>query len=610
MPGLQRELQSEMERWEAAGLRRRITEAQGPERIDFASNDTLGLARHPAVVEAARRALEREGAGGRAARLLGGGGEVHARVERLAAEWLGAEAALLVPSGYQANLALIGSLAGRGDAVLSDERNHASLVDGARLSRSRVLIHRHLDLEELERLLATAASARRRLVVTEGVFSMDGDAPDLPALAELCARHDATLIVDEAHAAGILGPAGAGALAAAGLVDGAPCDIARVVTGGKALGVGGAFVVGSRALIDHVVNHGRAFIFTTAPSPATAGALAGAIELVRGMDAERSQVRRLARALAAATGANTPAAAILRIPAGGPEDAVERAQRAQAAGFDLRAVRPPTVPPGASGLRVVVHAFNTDDECTRLAGEVGSVEAAEHPAVPRAERRALFVVGTDTGIGKTVVSAALLTAARRLGTAAYWKPVQTGDDSDTRSVRDLAGASAEELLDPGFEFPLPASPHEAAADAGGAVDPAALEARLRAALAEDPARRLVIELAGGLLVPYRVEGFAGAGPTRTQADWLAEVAAPLVLVARSGLGTLNHTLLTLEALRARHLEPRALFLVGPRHAANRETLERMGGIRHVFELPPLDPLDAPALEDWLERSDLSPILRP
>src|SRR5262245_51747126 len=255
---LDRELAAELEQRAALGLRRDARLAR-PSGVDLGSNDVLGLARHPRVIAGARAALEEFGAGGRAARLLGGGSPLHERVEEAVAAWTGAEAALLFPSGYQANLGLVGALAGRGDALFSDERNPASLIDAARLSRAHVFVHAHLDLAELERQLGRARPARRRLVLTEGVFSMDGDAAPLAELDELCRRHDAWLVVDEAHSAGLLGPAGAGAWAALGARAESRLA-ARVVTGGKALGVAGALVVGSRALREQLVNHARTFL--------------------------------------------------------------------------------------------------------------------------------------------------------------------------------------------------------------------------------------------------------------------------------------------------------------------------------------------------------------
>jgi 8-amino-7-oxononanoate synthase len=602
---LDTELEAELDRLEAAGLRRDARLTGSMPGVDLGSNDYLGLARHPRVVAGARAALEEFGAGGRAARLLRGGSPLDERAEAAAAEWLGAEAALLFPSGYQANLGLVGALVGRGDALFSDRLNHASLVDAARLSRARVFVHAHLDLAELEHQLVRARGARRRLVLTEGVFSMDGDAAPLAELDELCRRHDAWLVVDEAHSAGVLGRAGAGAWAALG--PRAESRLAaRVITGGKALGLGGALVVGSRALREQLLNRARSFLFTTAPPPALAGGLLAALELVRGMDAERAHLTGLARELAQHLELPAPAGAIVPFPAGTPERARMLAQRMEALGFFVPAVRPPTVPAEGSRLRIVCHAHNRASELEELARVLAGVRArSTPPATVDAEEpgRALFVVGTDTGVGKTVVSALLLRAAKARGRAAYWKPVQTGDENDRATVLALAEASAHEGLREAWHFPLPASPHEAAAAAGQAIEPRRIREGLTGLLRTLRGTQVIVELAGGLLVPYRSEP-----ELVTQADWLAEAGAPLVLVARAGLGTLNHTLLTLEALRARHLEPRALFLVGTPHASNRHTLERVAGVARIYELPAFATLGAGALADWLGAHDLGEVL--
>jgi len=602
---LDQELAAELERWEAAGLRRDEHLTGVVPGVDLGSNDYLGLARDARVIAGARAGLEEFGAGGRAARLLRGGSPLDERAEAAVAAWLGAEAALLFPSGYQANLGLIGALVGRGDALFSDRLNHASLIDAARLSRARVFVHAHLDLAELERQLARARQARRRFVLTEGIFSMDGDAPLLAELDELCERHDAYLVVDEAHSAGVVGPGGAGAWAALGGRHD-PRLAARVVTGGKALGLAGAFVVGSRVLRDTLVNRARSFLFTTAPPPAVAGGLLAAIELCRRMEVERAHVRALATELARRLDLPPPAGAIVPFPVGSPQRALELARRLEARGLFAPAVRPPSVPEGGSRLRIVCHAFNRESELDEL---VRALEDARTPP-KRTERAeapgtALFVVGTDTGVGKTVVSALLLRAARKLGRAAYWKPVQTGSESDSQVVLTLAEASAHECLPNAWHFPLPASPHEAAAQAGQSIDPRRIHEGLRGLLRTLRATRVVVELAGGLLVPYRSEP-----ELVTQADWLAEAGAPCVLVARSGLGTLNHTLLTLEALRARHLEPRALVLVGERHEPNRRTLERVAGVPRVLELPLFEPLESAALARWLDAHDLADLFAP
>ncbi len=601
MPSLETELTDEMAAWEAAGLRRALDD-QREGRVDFASNDYLGLSTDPSVIAAAREALERFGAGSRASRLLGGGTPLHERAEAAAAQWLGAQAALLFPSGFQANLGILATLAGRGDAVFTDQLVHASWIDGARLSHARVHVHRHLDLEELERGLRHARGARRRIVVTESIFSMDGDAPDLNALHEICARHAAGLIVDEAHSAGLLGSEGSGAWNAAGLDPDSPTLIARIVTGGKALGVAGALVVGSRTLREHLLNRARAFVFTTAPPPALAGGLCAAIERCRAADNERARALKLARQLAQRLGMQLPAAAIVPYVIGDAEGALELAETAKAKGFDVRAVRPPSVPENTSRLRLVCHATNTDAEADELARMLPRTKPKSTPTPPATKTsrartgRTLFVVGTDTGVGKTVASALLLLAAKRRGPAAYWKPVQTGPDSDTETVANLTGAAPHELLRPAWSLTLPASPHEAAAHEATTIDPSKIEGALEGLERTLGHAHRVVELAGGLFVPYTLDV--------TQADWLERKGAACILVARSGLGTLNHTLLTLEALRTRHIVPEALLLVGERHDSNRETLCRMGQIERVFEIEPFAVLERLALDAWLDANPL------
>lgn len=586
---LERALREELTALEAAG-RLRVTRRLDEDAVDLCTNDYLGLAGAPALIEAARTAAAEHGAGGRAARLLGGGAILDREVEGAIADWLGAEDALLLPTGYHANLAVVVALAERGDVVLSDRRNHASLIDAARLSRAVVRVFD--DLDQLEDQLRASAGARRRLVLTEGVFSMDGDTPDFVDLAARCLRHGARLVVDEAHAAGLLGPAGAGAWAAAD----APSEAlaARVVTGGKALGAAGGAVVGSTALREICVHRGRSFVFTTAVAPAVTGALHAGVLAARDAGEARARCLRLARRLAAALELPAPAAAIVPVLVGDDRHAVAAAAALAEDGFELRAVRPPTIPPGTARLRVAVHSFNTEAEMDALTASLRALELPRAAtATPAPPGRALVVVGTDTSVGKTVVAAALLRAAAARGPARYWKPVQTGNDDDTAAAHELSGGAPCEA--PAFRFSLPASPHEAAAAAGEVVDIAQLDARLAALRAMDGTS--VIELAGGLHVPLTDDVM--------QADWLARHRPEVVLVARSGLGTLNHTQLTVEALVARGLRPRTLVLVGEPHASNRETLERRTGLQ-VLELPVLAPLDAQTLAAWAAEVDLAP----
>ena len=593
-------LRRELRAWDRAGLRRTLALAEG---TDFCTNDYLGLAGDARLADAARAALDAHGTGARAARLLGGHTAAHAEAESVAARWQGSEAALLFPSGYHANLALVATLPGPRDLILSDARNHASLIDGARLSRATLEVFAHGDADDLARRLAQASGFERRFIVVESVYSTNGALAPLERYAALAAEHDAWLLVDEAHAAGLYGPDGAGR------ARDLPRTAARTITGGKALGVAGAFVVASRVTIETLINRGRAFVFTTAPMPALAAALAAAIRIVRDEPARRERPHAAARRLrdllaqqGMAAGGESP---IVPVVLGAPSAAVEAARRVQAAGFDVRAVRPPTVPDGESGLRVVCRADHDDATLAAVAAEIASaVEAVGDTAVAAPARAAtpLVVVGTDTDVGKTVVAALLVRAAARRGhDARYLKPVQTGSDGDTDTVRALAGIAADAAPPPPVQLSLPASVDQAAAAEGRHVGPADLLAPVRAQLAEHPDAAWIVETAGGLLVPL---------DERTdQADVLRALGAPCVLVARSGLGTLNHTLLTVEAMRRRGLSLRALFLVGPRHEANERTLRGRLGALPILPLPQLAPLDTDALDGWLDAHDLGVLAR-
>ncbi len=588
------ELRERLAQLERAGLARTL-ELASEQHADFASNDYLGLSRHPAVVAAGCAALAAHGAGARASRLLGGGAPEDREAERRMAEWIGQQDALLFSSGFQANLGALTTLVQPGDAVLSDELNHASLIDAVRLTKAQRLIFPHEDLAALERRLREARSARRRWVVTEGVFSMEGGRASLVELSRLCARHDAWLIVDEAHSIGVVGAEGAGAWAEARERGADESRLAALtIPCGKALGVAGGFVSGSVELRQLLASAARSFVFSTGAAPAISGALCASIGLARAAEAERAHLQRLGEALADELGCAPTLSAITPIVVGDNALAVELARRATEQGFDVRAVRPPTVPQGTARLRVALHAGNREEDVRRLGALLAPHRRpADHERAPA--HRPLFVVGTDTGIGKTVVSALLTRAAAAVGKATYWKPVQTGDDSDTETVRSLSSGLGARFAEPSFAFALPASPHEAAAAEQAVVHTHLLDARLAQLVAEPG--ELIVELAGGLLVPY--------DDVETQADLLARVKPRIVLVARSGLGTLNHTMLTLEALRRRGLEPEALVLVGDEHPSNRETLRSMGRVPIIHELPQLEDVSADGLADWLDSNDLS-----
>ena len=591
------ELQRAQAERRARGLARALTLPEGA-RHDFTSNDTLGLAKDPEVIEAGRAALARYGAGARASRLLGGGSPLDVEVERAVAQWLGAEAALLFPSGYQANLGVITTLAREGDVICSDARNHASLIDACRLSKARTLIFNHNDPEDLERCLKQGAGARRRVILVEGVDSMEGDTPPLTRYAELANEHDAWIIVDEAHAAGVIGAQGAGAWRASGASD--ERLAARIVTGGKALGASGGLVVGSAALRQELLSSARSFVFTTGLSPAIAGCLLKAVEKAAQADEARRLIKERVARLATSLKLCAPDAAILPVPVGDNEAAVALAASLQRDGFDVRAVRPPTVPEGTARLRVVIHSTQSDETIDALAEKLLAAKLTAGGGVPPEPRPTpLCVAGTDTEIGKTVVSALLVRALGRRGPARYWKPIQTGDDCDTSTVQALAPEAAAGA--PAFRYPRPASPHHAAESAGERIDMSALDAALDRERDSSDAP-LLFELAGGLHVPL-------TGAT-TNLDWIAACRPRVILVARTGLGTLNHTLLSIEALRTRDLKIDALFLVGEAHPDNERTLRELSGVTIVHHLPLFDPLNASSLDDWLDENDLSPLLGP
>lgn len=613
-PELEESLGTELAAWKARGLLRKLHDPvnQASRAGDFVSNDYLGLSQHPEIIEAGRAALAEYGAGARASRLLGGGSPLDQVAEAGCADWLSAESALLFHSGFQANLGLVTSLVGRGDAIFSDAYNHASLVDASRLSRAEIFVYRHFDLDQLASQLALSQGARRRLVLTEGVYSMDGDLSPLVEIAEICAKYDAWLVVDEAHSAGMLGPQGAGAWAAAVEAGADPrALVARTVTGGKALGANGAFLVGSKTLGEHLLQRARSFVFSTAVSPAVSGALNKAIGICRDSDALRNQARSTATLIARELGLPAPGSTILPVVIGDNEQALAVAEELRLDNLQIKAVRPPTVPEGTARLRIATHSYNSTGAVKRLIAQLTKVQNKSEHRTPEVRSRSelslqrrspgLFVAGTDTDVGKTIVSALLAIFAARRGPVRYWKPVQTGSDLDTNTVAKIAEHPNFDSGKPCYEFPLAASPHAAAADVGKSIHVPTLDRALRRERSQDPEAPLIIELAGGLLVPYTSEV--------TQLGWLAAHRLPIVLVARSGLGTLNHTMLSLEALHARGMHPEVLFLVGKPHPSNRATLEQMSGIRTIYELPRFDDPNREALEDWLDDNDLRPLFR-
>ncbi|GMU44514.1 MAG: hypothetical protein AMXMBFR25_25000 [Lysobacterales bacterium] len=372
----------------AAGLQRRLRAAGdgarpgrivlgGRELIDFGSNDYLGLARHPRLIAALATAA-REGVGARASHLLGGHRQAHADLERALADWTGYPRALLFSTGYMAALGAQVALLGRHDLALHDRLNHASLLDGARLAGAALRRYRHADVGDAARRLA-AQPQSRALLVTDSVFSMDGDVAPLADLAALARRERAWLMVDEAHALGVLGPQGRGGCAAAGL---GPGDVpVWMGTLGKALGGFGAVICGSDALVDALVHGARSYVYTTALPPALVRAMIVAVALARAADAERAQslalIARL-RAGAAQQGwtllpSATPIQPLL---VGDSAAALALAARLEAAGVHCPAVRPPTVPRGGARLRIALSAAHSLEDVERLLAVLGTAPRA------------------------------------------------------------------------------------------------------------------------------------------------------------------------------------------------------------------------------------------
>ena len=341
------------------------------------SNNYLGLADRAEVREAAAEAALRWGAGSGASRLISGTMEPHRELEARLAAFKGCEAALLFGSGYLANTGVIAALAGRGEVVFSDELNHASIVDGCRLSRAETVVYRHNDVEHLAWCLRQTGD-RASLVVTDGVFSMDGDVAPLPQLLELARRHGARLMVDEAHATGAIGPGGRGSVAAAGLSG--EVDVV-VGTLGKALGSYGAYACASAETVEFLVNSARPFIFSTAPPPSAAGAALAALEI---LEAEPELVERLQanadtlRGALAVHGLDVGHSTTQVVPlsVGEAETTMELCERALLRGVFAQGIRPPTVPEGSSRLRFTVMATHRREELVQAAAKVAAAAQA------------------------------------------------------------------------------------------------------------------------------------------------------------------------------------------------------------------------------------------
>ena len=551
--------------------------------VSFASNDYLGLTGHPAVMAAAIDAVEHSGTGAGSARLVAGARPLHRRLEAELAGWKGTEAAVLFATGYAANLGVLQSLGGPGVTVVSDGLNHASIVDGCRLSRADVVVTRHGDVAAVER--AVAAAPGRVVVVTESVFSMDGDVAPLDDLTALCVRHDALLMVDEAHA--VLGPD----------LTGGAGPVVRVGTLSKALGSLGGFVAGPAALCELLVNRARTFVFTTASTPADTAAALAALGVLRSSegDALRARLRDLVERLR--PGHPSP---VIPVVVGGEEAAMAASAALLEQGLLVPAIRPPTVPFGTSRLRISLTAAHTIEQVDRLADALAGLAS---PAWSRRSgpmlgpqrpedtvtrpNRVVAVLGTGTGVGKSWVAAGLARAAAARGlSVACRKPVQSfeagGGPTDAEVLALASGEEATTVCPPHRWYELAMAP------------PMAAEALGRAPFT-------LADLAGELRWPPAsdlglVEGAGGPrSPLTADADNVGLVRAlrpdTVVLVADAGLGAVNAVLLAVGALP----RPPVVFLSRFRpddavHAANLEWLHQRAGLAVVTAIDDLAPL--------------------
>ncbi len=702
---------------EARGRLRSLADLGGTSRIEpmagdipllsFCSNDYLGLASHPDLADAAAQASRRSGFGAAASRLVSGNLPEHRMLELQLAAFVGLPAALLFPTGYQANVGALSALANPQDLIVADRGIHASLIDGCRLSGAKLALYPHLRLDQAERHLRHfAAQHRRRFLVTESLFSMDGDLAPLADLSELARAHDAALLVDEAHALGVLGPRGSGLCAELAVVP----DI-LVGTLGKAFGCAGAFVAGSTVLRELLLNCARTFVFTTAIPPPLAAAALRSLAIVASPHGDELRARLMAnasqlRALLQLPASDRCATPILPIILGSDQDAVRASAGLRQQAIFVQAIRPPTVREGTARLRLTVSASHTPLHLARLASalrpllphplpqaqssaalapktpppplapappvagapppatqpfpeppppaappvagapplatqpfpeprppaappiagapplappparplataplagaptlatqactpnppHVDPVPQALNPRSTRARPRGIFIAGTDTAAGKTVVASAIAAALADRGFAPVpFKPVESGDAHPSDAER-LRSAARRANLPLSIICPIPLRAAIAPAAAARLERTQISLPILEQHLADAAARGdfLVVEAAGGLLSPY--------APGLTSADLARAFQLPLLLVAKNSLGTVNHTALAIAEIHRRALPFLGVILVqthptpSPDQPFNCELIADIAGVTPLGTFPFLaDPTPA------------------
>jgi 8-amino-7-oxononanoate synthase len=371
------ELHQELKERASLGLlrqRRMLQSPQGPHItvdgktfLSFCSNDYLGLANHPQLIAALQQGAQQHGVGAGAAHLVSGHGATHHQLEHELAAFVGKPAALLFSTGYMANLGIVQALVGKGDTVFADKFNHASLNDAMLLSRASVKRYRHNDVAQLAQYMEQAGSGRK-LVITDAVFSMDGDLAPLPELLALCEQHDAWMLIDDAHGFGVLGAQGRGTLAHFGI---ASQRVICMATLGKAAGVFGAFVAAEQAVIDTLVNHARSYVYTTATPPALASALLESLRQIEQGDSLRGHLQRLIAQLRSGLRGlpwhlMPSATAIQPLLVGDNRAALDLSEKLRERGIWVAAIRPPTVPQGTARLRITLSAAHSAAEVKRL----------------------------------------------------------------------------------------------------------------------------------------------------------------------------------------------------------------------------------------------------
>ena len=382
---------------DAAHLRRqrRVVTPDGGARLKvngqimlaFCSNDYLGLATHPALVRAACDAANACGVGSGGSPLVSGHSAANAALEHELAAFVGLERALYFYAGYATNIGIIPALVGAGDAIFSDALNHACLIDGARLARAEVHRYAHADLAALDREMAQSG-ARRKLVISDAVFSMDGDSADIAGLLALCERHDALLLLDDAHGFGVLGPQGRGSLAAAGLHGAhASCRVLYMATLGKAAGVAGAFVAGDDALVEWLLQKTRSYTFATAAPAMLASALRASLQIIEQDDWRRAHLQRLIARLRSGLTAGLRGShwrlsdsqtAIQPLLIGRNDEALAAMEGLRLGGIWVPAIRPPTVPEGTARLRIALSAAHTEADIDLLIDALAALARASH----------------------------------------------------------------------------------------------------------------------------------------------------------------------------------------------------------------------------------------